>query len=270
MAGLEDILKFLGGGYKPAKAKPSTTNKAPARAPARPTPAPERDYQREYWLKGIDTSGYKGEFPSQIGGYRADPKGKYGGKHGLETMPTNLYAPELFAKVRAMRMGEQYGVPQLSPEQLAAIALKEGNGLSGVFGVDPVWDRNNPDPNQRLVEYDPHMKGDKELFDRLIQQGINPGAAAFAVRLANKQKVAQRLGIPLASAWVGTGHSGYESSNEYANAMGAFERAAAHERNKDLLNFIRTAYGPAKTKKRKAEGGVVIDDGNPAKRRKLI
>lgn len=271
MAGINDLMGFFGLG----------TQTVTPRAPVAPRPKTyaemseaERQAQRDQenaksWLQGIDTSTYGGQFPTHVGGYRADPTGKYGGKHGLETMPTNLPAAELYAKVRAMQVGQQYGVPQLSPEQLAALALKEGNGISGVFGVDPVWDKTNPNIAQAITKYDPKMKGDKELYNKMIATGVNPGAAAFAVRLANKNKVARRLGIPLASAWVGTGHSGYESSNQYATNLQQFEAAAAHKRNKALVDFIRNAATPPKPKK-KAEGGIVVDHGNPAKRERLI
>jgi len=217
--------------------------------------------RQQHWLKGIDVD--VNSFPDNVIGYRADPTGRYGGKEGLETLPTRLDAAELYAKVRAMKLGEPYGVPQLSAQQLAALALKEGEGLSGIFGVDPVvpasarkddpfgliYTSQNPDK----LHYDASMKGDKKLYDALINQGITGQAAAFAVRLANKDKVAKRLGIPFGSAWIGTGHSGYESSQQYADSLSEFEKIASHPKNQALINFINTAIAP----KRRAIGGNV-------------
>lgn len=219
----------------------------------------ERQTNLGHWLKGLDVN--LDAFPDNVSGYRADPTGKYGGKSGIETLPTKLNAPELYAKVRAMKLGEPYGVPQLSPEQLAALALKEGQGMSGVFGVDPVVPKSalEGDPQgvkyalQNDVNYDPAMKGDRELYEKLLKQGITGQAAAFAVRLANKDKVAKRLGIPFGSAWVGTGNSGYESSQQYVDSLSEFEKAVSHPRNRALVDFINTAIAP----KRKAIGGNV-------------
>jgi len=267
MAGLSDFMGFFGLGNQPIAPKAPV---APRPKPDSETSAAEQEAQlaraaTAYWLKGVDTSAYGGQFPTHIGGYRADPRGKYGGKDGLETMPTNLNAAELFSKVRAMKVGQKYGVPQLPPEQLAALALKEGSGVSGVFGVDPVWDKTS----NRIMEYDPNMKGDKELYDKLIGDGLSSGAASFAVRLANKNKVAKRLGIPIASAYFGTGNSGYENSKQYAASLQTFENAAAHKRNRALVDFIRQASTTPQPKK-KAEGGIVVNSGNPAKRERLI
>jgi len=210
----------------------------------------KRETNLNHWLKGLDVD--LNSIPDSVGGYRADPTGRYGGKEGLETLPTKLNAAELYAKVKAMKLGEQYGVPQLSPQQLAALALKEGQGLSGVFGVDPVVPKSalSKDPQGVMyslnnnTDYDAGMKGDKELYEKLISQGISGKAAAFAVRLANKNKVAERLGIPFESAWVGTGHSGVESSNEYADSMKQFQIAANHPKNRKLIDFISTALIP--------------------------
>lgn len=219
----------------------------------------ERQTNLGHWLKGLDVN--IDSFPDSVSGYRADPTGRYGGKSGIETLPTRLNAAELYAKVRAMKLGEPYGVPQLPPEQLAALALKEGQGMSGVFGVDPIVPRSalEGDPQgvkyalQNDANYDPAMKGDKELYERLLSEGITGQAAAFAVRLANKDKVAKRLGIPFGSAWVGTGNSGYENSQQYVDSLREFEKAAGHPRNKALIDFINTAIAP----KRKAIGGNV-------------
>jgi hypothetical protein len=222
-----------------------------------------REGVRQSWLKGMGIN--QRDLPEYVSGYRADPTGRYGGKEGLETLPTKLGAAELYAKVRAMKLGEPYGVPQLDVETLAALALKEGSGPSGVFGVDPIVPKSalsNKDPDGLIyslsnnTDYDPAMKGDKELYDNLIRQGINGGAAAFAVRLANKDKVAKRLGIPLGSAWVGTGHSGYESSNEYADSLDQFRKIAAHPKNRGLLEFINLAISPQMEKKYRSGGNV--------------
>lgn len=270
MAGIEDLINFFRGAPKAApQAKP--------RAKYWNEMTPEEQQQSmlrdaaKHWLKGtgVTDTDIGTKIPFEIGGYRADPTGKHGGKDGLETLPIKLNAPELYGKVRAMAVGAKYGVPQLTPEQLAAIALKEGQGVSGVFGVDPVTVKGK-DGKTEFMPYDPNMKGDKELFDKLIAEGLSPQSAAFAVRLKNKDETARRLKIPLASAWVGTGHSGYESSREYANAMRHFDKAATHEKNQAFVEFIRSAMNLPKSKRAQALSNVVIDDGNPAKRRKLI
>lgn len=266
MAGLADLLKMFTGGATEAPAQPTQLN-PPARrneegiSDKEANDARDADRKRQFWLAGIGVP--EGGIPDVVRGYRADPKGKYGGKEGLETLPTEFGGPELYARIRAMRLGEEYGVPQLTPEQLAALALKEGMRLSGVFGVNSVWDEGA----KTLLDYDPHMAGDKELFDALMERGIPELAAAFAVRLANKDKLAKRLGIPFETAWQGTGATPYEPKGAYADSMKHFYKAATAEPNRALVDFIRSAYGEPATK---ASGGVVIDDGNPAKRRRLI
>jgi hypothetical protein len=173
-----------------------------------------------------------------IGGYRADPTGKFGGSDGLETMPYKLEAPELYAHTRAMARGAQFGVPQLSAREVAALALKEGKSF---FGVNPVITPTS------VTWYDPTSKQDKALYDKLTKTGLDDRQAGFPIALDNKMRNAKRLEKPWQELWVGSGKSEYgETGKAYAAQYAHFLKAADSPKNAPLVRLIQSAIDAEK------------------------
>jgi hypothetical protein len=56
--------------------------------------------------------------------------------------------------------------------------------------------------------------------------------------------VSKRLGIPFASAWIGTGRSKYETSQQYAKDTENFKRIANNPKNRSLKGFIQSSMAP--------------------------
>jgi len=196
-----------------------------------------------------------------IGGYRADPSNKSGGNDGLETKEHVFDAMKLRDMANAMVLGAKHGVPQLPAHELAALALKEGRDNLGVNEVQ-IKDKSGKVTGS---PYDPNMKGDKELWEKMLKEELpndypdksrnHDDAKMFAVRLANKDKVAKETGKPLAEVWNGTGKNIYgQTGAEYAASMKDFIKAAQHDKNKPLVNFIQNIIDGNKPK--------VLDQGN--------
>jgi hypothetical protein len=174
--------------------------------------------------------------------YRADPTGRYGGKDGLETQPTRFNndkntnisgggSPvDMYAWARELARAGKYGVPQLTAQQLAALALQEGRPDYGNNGAD-IKNPNNLALAKRLYP--------QENFDH--GYGLY-GARDFPVAVAEKMATAKRLGIPFELAWNGTGRSAAGTTGEgYSHYYQASLKAAAHPKNKQLVDFIQSA-----------------------------
>ena len=89
-----------------------------------------------------------GQIKDYLHGYRADPTKKHGGKDYMETLPKELDKYTLSSYVKAMQEGKPYGVPQLTREQLANIALHEGRddfglNLANSKNKKVKWQRKN-------------------------------------------------------------------------------------------------------------------------------
>lgn len=221
---------------------------------------------RQFPVDTIPETMLRGDDPryTPISAYRADPTGKYGGKDGMETLPITLEPNQLYTLARVMAATKDFGTPQLSAQDLAAFALKEGRsdlGTNDIHWQSPnakaQWANFgktgtlnfNPGDNQYLG-YDPYMKGDKEFYESLTSSGVHPESASFATRLRNKQGVSSRLGIPLPAAWNGTGTqfatayrpgekgtTGFDYANDYTN----FQTAAAHPKNAAFVAMLQDA-----------------------------
>ena len=195
-----------------------------------------------------------------VNAYRADPTGRFGGTNGLETQPTQLRMGPLYALARDMAATKQYGTPQISLQDLAALALKEGREDFGA---------NNYDHNNKEIQ---------AYVDRLVRDGVSWENAGILAAMREKQAVAARLKIPFARAWNGTGTNQFgQTGADYARDYEAYRKAATARENAELLSALRRGYEdgkkyPAAPRKPegKAAGGVVIDHGNPAKRERLI
>lgn len=196
--------------------------------------------------------------------YRADPTGRFGGKDGLETLPTS-FDPQssgagwhsvpgqqkmvatagnpvnMYAYARELGRSAKYGVPQLSAVELAALALKEGRDD---FGAN-MYDHNNPQLQALAKRLYPQQADD--ALDWYAKHGSNAagptvyGAKLFPVAVADKMAVAKRLGIPFAEAWNGTGSNGRSTGADYARGYEHYLKAAANPKNKALVDFIQSA-----------------------------
>jgi hypothetical protein len=164
--------------------------------------------------------------PEFIPAYRPDVKGKYGGKEGLETMPTHFDKMQLQEYVRAMRAGEPHGVPQLPPEYLANLALREGRSD---FGFNEMNYKN---------------KKAADISRILATSGQHEDPAAdFAGAIYDKMNTAMRLNKPFTTVWNGTGVNDYgQSGNTYTQKFTQGFPATMHPKNEPLLAAIREAY----------------------------
>jgi hypothetical protein len=197
---------------------------------------PYPNYVKDYRGRGLEiypanTLPKDKDMPDRIPAYRADPTGKFGGKDGLETQPTKLNSFEIYAHVRALAGAKKLGVPQLSAQELTALALKEGKDNFGALWTD----ENNKDSMRVFSALEPK---------------VGNSAANFAALVAEKKATAKRLGIPFAEAWNGTGHS-YADKNttgaDYARNYGThYMKAALHPKNRPLLNLIQSALDAEK------------------------
>lgn len=242
--------------------------------------------------------------PVNIPSYRADER-----KGGLETLPqarfdarsplksdvkfwhngakTKAATPEikqLYTYARLSGAAQRLGLPAIDPQQFAAMVLKEGR------------------PDAGFNAFTPKAKPDLDFRKKLSQYNIPEWQKDFLGMVNYADRVAKKKGIPFNAVWNGTGRSADSGKTgfDYAKAMKAHQQAVLHPKNKDFMGFVSQAfqegakYGlPSMKDKardtdpylksdpqykyhtpdgrlRKAEGGIIIDDGNPAKQRKLI
>jgi hypothetical protein len=164
--------------------------------------------------------------PEFIPAYRPDVKGKYGGKEGLETQPTYFDKMQMQEYVRAMRAGEPHGVPQLPPEYLANLALREGRSD---FGFNEMNYKN---------------KKAADISKLLATSGQHEDSASdFAGALYDKMNTSMRLNKPFSTVWNGTGVNDYgQSGNQYTQKFTQGFPATMHAKNDALLQAIREAY----------------------------
>lgn len=205
--------------------------------PSYMTGANEDVYKRttyQDWLGGFDPHTLPKQLPV-INAYRADPTGKFGGKDGLETLPTQFSdggifkagsPAQLYAYTRAYQRAVNHypDMPKMNATQLAALAIKEGRSDFGHSTQDV------------------HNRQSQAMWNNLTQLGIGDLPASFATTIAEKAAVAKRLNIPFAEAWNGTGknHNG-TSGAQYAKGFEYALKAAQHPKNKQLVDFIQSA-----------------------------
>ena len=207
-------------------------------------------------MLGVPLSTQPTDLPKSIKMYRADPTGKYGGKEGLETLPqprfdvggdryhkkvedptvSDVYGDsskaiqQLYRYARLNGAANKYGYPSLSPEDVAAMALKEGRSDLGFNAVN----LGHPD----------ELKFNKMLRDtyNLTSNDQNFLAALFA-----KQRVADKFKIPFANAWNGTGvNDAGQSGKDYAKNYEHHKKAALHPNNQQLMELINRAIEDGK------------------------
>ena len=164
-----------------------------------------------------------------VRGYRYDRR-----RGALETLPKKFRMDDVRVVSEALGDAARAGIPgiaeNITPEIVTAMLLKEGRENLGAneFNV------NDPQSMAIYQEY-------KEKYGEIPAQTV---AAVY-----DKAKVARRLKVPFASAWIGTGRSHYETSGEYAADTERFKEMVAHPKNESLLRFIRGSMMAAPQKR---------------------
>lgn len=178
--------------------------------------------------------------------YRADPTGKFGGKDGLETMPTKFGTPgqtnfsmtgndpiEAYTYARQLARAGKYGVPQLSAQELAALVLKEGRTDFGFKMAD--WNNKHSDELINRLS-----GGTDERNRRILNDDSTLRPIHFAATVAEKAALAKRLNIPFAEAWNGTGqNSSGTTGAQYAKGYEYALKAAQNPKNAALVQLIQ-------------------------------
>lgn len=198
----------------------------------------------------------------------------------------------MYAYARMSGAAKQLGLPSVDPDQFAAMVLKEGR------------------PDMGFNAFQPKAKPDLEFREKLdAEYNIPEWQKDFLGLLNYSDRIAKKRGVPFEAVWngLGTNFRG-QTGFDYAEAMDTHRKAVLHPKNAEFRNFVQRAFADGaefglprvEDKARdtdpylesdpeyeyhtpegrlkphgintlfKASGGVVIDDGNPAKRRKLI
>ena len=161
----------------------------------------------------------------------------------METMPTKLDEYSLYSLVRDMAA---VGGPRIPPEQILAMALKEGRTDLGSNGVDFTLFANSP-AKRRQAEY--------------RSRGIDLKNASTIATIAWKADEARRVNKPFYQVWNGTGTNRYgQTGADYAKDMQNYLAVAKHPKNKTLLDQIKRAQADGQkypAPAAKARGGLV-------------
>ena len=154
-----------------------------------------------------------------VQGYRYDRR-----RGQLETLPKKFNMEDVRLFSTAIGDAIRAGVPgiseNISPEIITAMLLKEGREDLGAN------------------EYNANDPKSQAIYEQYVQDYGHDPAVAIAA-MYDKAKVSKRLGIPFASAWIGTGRSPFETSAQYAADTENFKKIATDKKNQSLLNFIR-------------------------------
>lgn len=255
-------------------------------------------------FEGMRRSTIPADIPAAVPVYRGDER-----KGGLETLPlgrfdyrsplkrdTSYYygdspetrepgrSPEInemYATARIMGAAKALGLPHIPADRWAALVLKEGRPDAGF--------------NTFLPQAEPDLAFRKKLNAYNIPdwQKDMLGMVHYADRISKAKKV------PFEAVWNGLGTNALgQTGKDYAKTVAAHRAALADPKNKEFVSFVNRAYADGakyglplmKDRSRdidsqyKADphykyhkppayasgGGVAVDDGNPAKRRKLI
>jgi len=146
-------------------------------------------------------------------------------KEGLETRPSELNANAIRNWISVMRAGEKHGVPQFSPETLAAMLFKEKREN---FGYNQ-FDYRNPKS--------------LEIYRNLVKEGYDPAAAGFGSAIYDAHNKAKIKGGDPFNYWFGTGISmDKQTSPQYLAGMKANFDYVNHPQNAPLLNMLKDAY----------------------------
>lgn len=230
----DDLMRAMRGYADGGSVISSIVNTFPSLAPLasafgyeKPTEAPAYNPLSAFPADTLPSS-----MPETVKFYRADPTGKFGGKEGLETLPAKFSAGKvddpstLYRYARMAGAANKYGYPTMSPEEVAAFAIKEGRADLG--------------HNDMTLGNKQEKDFDKKL-DTLHDIPIHD--KNFLTTLMAKKSTADRFGVSLPEAWNGLGvSSAGQSGRDYARNWEAQKAAALHPKNKEFMNFVRNAY----------------------------
>jgi len=159
--------------------------------------------------------------PLEVQGYRYDRR-----KGKLETLPSKFNMESVRMSSTAIGDAIRNKIPgfseNITPEIVTAMLLKEGRTDLGAN------DFNINDP-QSVAIY------------KRYEDDYGSETASIIASIYDKAKVAKRLKIPFAQAWIGTGKTRYETSRQYADDMENFKKIATDPKNRSLRNFIAGA-----------------------------
>ena len=212
------------------------------------------------------------------------------GKDGQAPLTKEMQ--QMYAYARITGAARKLGLPAMEPDQFAAMVLKEGR------------------PDAGFIAFIPQAKPDVEFRKKLNKYNIPEWQKDYLGMVNYAQRIAKKKDVPFEAVWNGLGRSidSGKTGFDYAKTIDTHRKAVADPKNKDFFGFIQKAYqegakfglptvdermrdidpyyksdpeykyhNPDGTSKPhgintlfKAEGGVVIDEGNPAKRRRLI
>jgi hypothetical protein len=163
--------------------------------------------------------------PNPIKFWRRGTVPKNTTKEGLETLPSELNANAIRNWISVMRAGEKYGVPQFSPETLAAMLFKEKREN---FGFNQ-FDYRNPKS--------------LEIYRNLVKEGYDPTSAGFGSAIYDAHNKSKIKGGDPFNYWFGTGISmDKQTSPQYLAGMKANFDYVNHPQNAPLLNMLKDAY----------------------------
>ena len=187
---------------------------------------------------------------------------------------------QMYAYARIAGAAKKLGMPSLTPDQFAVLVLKEGR------------------PDAGFNTFEPKAEADKVFRQRLDMYNIPNWQKNYLGMINYAQRVSEKKKVPFEAVWNGLGTNAYgKSGHDYAKSMEAYRAAIQDPKNAEFRAFVHSAFKDGmkhglpftrekdkdtdpfyksdpqyKYHKRpgKAAGGVVVDDGDPAKRRRLI
>jgi hypothetical protein len=146
----------------------------------------------------------------------------------IETTPHKYDKETMNYFIQGMRAGEKYGVPQLSKETLAGMAMQEGP--THAFGFNE--DKFNINNKQAV-----------QVRDKLVADGMPKRAATFAASILDKQQVSDRTKIPFPMAWNGTGVNAFgQSGRQYAEFVNKQQELLKDPKNASFVSWLDKAY----------------------------
>lgn len=165
-----------------------------------------------------------GLFSEYVKGYRADPKGKFGGKDRLETLPIKFQKSEMYSILKGLKDAEKLGMPKLSDQQLANMFLNEGRSDAGYNQ----YDVNNPRA--------------QKLYEQMREKGYDSLSSGFAAAVLDRSDVAKKNKVSFDEAWNGLGvTSEGRTGRQNAERLAAGSYAPTVAKNSDLMSFITKA-----------------------------
>lgn len=161
--------------------------------------------------------------------YRPDPAGKFGGKEGIETLPTTVSRSEAYELASILKAAREAGMPELTPQQLANMILLEGRGDAG---------------GSHYTYNNPKYRGLAALLEKQYPENLT--GPAFAAAVKEKADTAKRTGLPFDLLWNGAGKvfGTNWGGVEYNQRAKAFKESSAlrHPKNAEFMDFLNRAY----------------------------